>query len=406
MPLRAGRETWITGIGLVSSLGEGLETHWTRLTDPAGVRPVVDDTLIAPFPVHPMVALDLDNQIPRKSDQRQMEPWQRTGTYAAGLALQGAGVKGNPDLLSRTHMIVAAGAGERDIAVDESLMAALANEGKNGGRTLNERLSGELRPTLFLAQLSNLLAGSISIVHGVTGSSRTILGEEAAGVHAIQIASRRIEAEQGDIFLVGGASNAERKDVALLYGLGGVLWRGEYKPLWARAEAGGGAILGSLGAFLVLEAREHAEKRGAVPFARIAGMASGRSEPSTAATADGAIRLWRTLPALGGGELPIVSGASGAEPAGHAERAFLGQLAEAGRPPCVRAIGGVLGHAVDAQFPASIAVAALALCREAFFPPFDPTGFEAAATADLSEVLVTSFGLWRGQALGLLARVG
>ena len=48
----------------------------------------------------------------------------------------------------------------------------------------------DLRPTLFLAQLSNLLAGNISIVHGVTGSSRTFMGEEAAGVDAVRIALR------------------------------------------------------------------------------------------------------------------------------------------------------------------------------------------------------------------------
>ncbi len=50
--------------------------------------------------------------------------------------------------------------------------------------SLNERLMNDLRPTLFLAQLSNLLAGNIAIVHGVTGSSRTFMGEEAAGVDA------------------------------------------------------------------------------------------------------------------------------------------------------------------------------------------------------------------------------
>ena len=43
-----------------------------------------------------------------------MEPWQRIGTYAAGLALDSAGVKGNADLLARMDMIVAAGGGERD----------------------------------------------------------------------------------------------------------------------------------------------------------------------------------------------------------------------------------------------------------------------------------------------------
>ena len=50
----------------------------------------------------------------------------------------------------------------------------------------------DLRPTLFLAQLSNLLAGNISIVHGVTGSSRTFMGEETAGVDAVRIAFARI----------------------------------------------------------------------------------------------------------------------------------------------------------------------------------------------------------------------
>src|ERR1700748_2858001 len=40
-----------------------------------------------------------------------MEPWQRIGTYAAGLALDAAGVKGNKELLGRMDMIVAAGGG-------------------------------------------------------------------------------------------------------------------------------------------------------------------------------------------------------------------------------------------------------------------------------------------------------
>ena len=58
------------------------------------------------------------------------------------------------------------------------------------GPFLNERLMSDLRPTLFLAQLPNLLAGNISIVHGVVGSSRTFLGEESAGIDAVRIAQR------------------------------------------------------------------------------------------------------------------------------------------------------------------------------------------------------------------------
>ena len=68
---------------------------------------------------------------------------------------------------------------------------------------LNERLMSDVRPTLFLAQLSNLLAGNISIVHGVTGSSRTFMGEETAVPMRCVLLCARIAAGQGDIMLVG-----------------------------------------------------------------------------------------------------------------------------------------------------------------------------------------------------------
>src|SRR6266487_1950275 len=211
------REVWITGIGIVSCLGEGADAHWQGLAER---RIKVDAETFAPYLVHPLAPLDLDKQIPKKGDQRQMEPWQRIGTYAAGLALADAGVKGNAELLARTDMIVAAGGGERDIAVDGTI---LTNKSKVASPEayLNERLMSDLRPTLFLAQLSNLLAGNISIVHGVTGSSRTFMGEEAAGIDAVRVALSRIIAGQSQLALVGGAHSAERQDILLLYEFGG-----------------------------------------------------------------------------------------------------------------------------------------------------------------------------------------
>src|SRR5262249_46612073 len=89
----------------------------------------------------------------------------------------------------------------------------------------------DLRPTLFLAQLSNLLAGNISIVHGVTGSSRTFMGEELAGVDATQIALARIAAGQSEIALVGGSYNGERSDVVMLYEFGGYCLQGGFRPV-------------------------------------------------------------------------------------------------------------------------------------------------------------------------------
>src|SRR5438270_7518915 len=210
-------DVWITGIGLATSLGEGLDTNWDALN---ARRINVDEKGFAPYIVHPWAPVNLDTQIPKKGDQRQMEAWQRIGTYAAGLALDSAGVKGNKEILGRMDMVVAAGGGERDLAVDTGILNAEA-KGNSAPGFLNERLMGDLRPTLFLAQLSNLLAGNIAIVHGVSGTSRTFMGEEVAGADAARIALARIAAGQSDIALTGGSYNGERPDLLMLYEFGG-----------------------------------------------------------------------------------------------------------------------------------------------------------------------------------------
>src|SRR6516165_2105820 len=302
------REVWITGIGVVSCLGEGPDAHWQKLME---ARPTADTTTFAPFVVHPLAAINFDGQIPKKGDQRQMENWQRIGTYAAGLALDSAGAKGKTDILSRMDMIVAAGGGERDLTVDSNILSGIARAA-NPAAFLNERLMSDLRPTLFLAQLSNLLAGNISIVHGVTGSSRTFMGEESAGIDAVRIANSRIGAGQSDIALVGGAQNAERKEMLMLYEFGGFTLKGGFHPVWDRA-AQPGFALGSMGAFLVLEASEHAHARGAKPLARLAAVVNARSNRKPGAVAASLERLWKRLPGLGAG-CAVISGASGAGP--------------------------------------------------------------------------------------------
>jgi 3-oxoacyl-[acyl-carrier-protein] synthase II len=391
----APREAWITGIGIVSCLGEGSDAHWQGLSEG---RRRVETERFAPYLVHPLVPLDLDKQIPKKGDQRQMEAWQRIGTYAAGLALADAGVKGNAELLAHTDMIVAAGGGERDIAVDSTI---LTNRGKaaNPGAYLNERLMSDLRPTLFLAQLSNLLAGNISIVHGVTGSSRTFMGEEAAGVDAVRIAFARINAGQSELALVGGSYNGEREDLLLLYDAGGHMLRGAFRPVWERS---GGMVLGSLGAFLVLESRGHAEARNARPLARLAGVVSERSHRPPGAVAAALARMWQDLvPQPRTGRIAVISGATGAAPATGEERAFLASMPEVP----ARATGSVLGHGFEPQFAMNIALATLVLGREKLFPPADSSGAERDYEGPLDRIAVTCVGHWRGEGMAVVERV-
>src|ERR1700680_3012381 len=260
----AQREAWITGIGIVSTLGEGPQAHWQKFMQGAADA---DATTLAPFIVHPWAQVNLDTQIPKKGDRRQMEAWQRIGTYAAGLALASAGVKGNKEILGRMDMVIAAGGGERDLAVDSNILSGEA-KGNSAPGFLNERLMNDLRPTLFLAQLSNLLAGNIAIVHGVSGTSRTFMGEEAASIDAARIALGRIASGQSDITLVGAAHNGERPDLLILYEFGDFNLTEKYAPVWAREKRSGFA-LGSAGVFLVIESRAHAEARGAKPYARL-----------------------------------------------------------------------------------------------------------------------------------------
>ncbi|TXJ13802.1 MAG: beta-ketoacyl-ACP synthase [Afipia sp.] len=389
----ASREAWITGIGLATSLGEGLDAHWDALNNKT-VN--VDETTFAPYVVHPMTKLSFDAQIPKKGDQRQMEAWQRIGTYAAGLALDSAGVKGNTEILSRMDMIVAAGGGERDLAVDSSIVNASIQGNANPG-VFNERLMNDLRPTLFLAQLSNLLAGNISIVHGVTGSSRTFMGEEAAGADAARIALARIASGQSDIALVGAAQNSERKEMLMLYEFGDFNLKGKFKPVWEREN---GFALGSGGVFLVIESKEHAQARGAKPYAKLTNVVADHARRKTAGDVTSSLDgLWSKLKP--GPNSAIITGATGATPVTGEERAFL----EKHREIPVRGTGTAFGHVVEAQFPLGLALAALSLSRGALFPANDKTGVEIEMTRTPSQIVVIGAGHWRGEGMALVEAI-
>ncbi|MDX8537133.1 beta-ketoacyl-ACP synthase [Mesorhizobium abyssinicae] len=385
----------ITGIGLVSSLGEGPDAHWQKLAQP-GLEPVLDAGRFAPYTIHPLPEIDWNLQIAKRGDQRQMETWQRLGTYAAGLALDDAGIKGNDELCATMDMVVAAGGGERDEAVDAAILAA--SESRNDRDVLlNEKLTTELRPTLFLAQLSNLLAGNISIVHKVTGSSRTFMGEEGAGVAAVETAAARIRSGQSTHVLVGGAFQTEHSDMLLGYELAGYLHRGAWKPVWQRQGGeGGGVVTGSGGAFLVLEQREHATSRGRKIYAELGPIVSGRARRRNGGL-DAEIATLLDQTALPNGELLAISGASGAHTATAAERA-----AFAAHPAiAARAFSTLTGHMKEAQFPFAVALAALAVERKAAYPAFDATTEKPFAGIPTT-VLATAIGYHQFEGMGLI----
>jgi len=397
-------EVWITGIGLLTALGEGDAAQWEGLAAPERWRSRVDDRSIPPFLLHPVAAFELDRYIPKKGDQRAMGPLMHYGVAAASMALADAGIAGDAVALADADLSVAAPCGERDLAVDEQILATMAGS-NDPGPAINERLLNDLRPTLFLAQLPNLFAGNISIVLGIAGSSRTFMGEEPAGIAALGNAFARVRAGQSALAVAGACFNASRPDSLLLYGPGGALLEGPWKPLWNRPSAG--MALGSAGAFLVLESADHARARGKRPRARLAAVLAEQSDRSAGAAARAADRILETL-APPAGPLAVLSGASGAGPVTGEERRWLGELAVRRPGTAVRGTAAAFGHAMEASFPLNLALAALCLERGELFPPLAPEEplEAAAAPRPLKAALVTGFGHHRGEALALLEAAG
>jgi 3-oxoacyl-[acyl-carrier-protein] synthase II len=396
---KAQNDVVITGIGIVTCQGVGKDVHVALLKADKAPSTIVETEKFKPYPVHPLPEIDWSQQIPKRGDQRQMENWQRIGVFTAGLALDDAGFKEDLEACGTMDMIVAAGGGERDTNVD----TLIVNEGlKRNDRELllNEKLTTELRPTLFLAQLSNLLAGNISIVHKVTGSSRTFMGEEASGISAVETAFHRIKSGESSHALVGGAFSAERLDMILLIEAVNAHAIGDWHPVWSRkSQDGGGMIMGSLSAFLVLESRAHAEGRGAHIYATLDAVEGDRGQRD-----DGKFeaRLERMLvPAkqAAGDATVVFSGTTAIPDLALREKAVL----EAQLPgSAIRAYSGVSGHGLESQFPLGLAFAALAVANQAKVPPFD-TAHEKPMATGARKAVVTTVGHARGEGIAVLS---
>jgi len=393
---KAHNDVVITGVGIVTCQGVGKEPHIALLNAEGAPQTVVELEKFKPYPVHPLPEIDWSQQIAKRGDQRQMENWQRIGVFAAGLALDDAGFKDDAESCGSMDMIVAAGGGERDINVD----TLIVDEGlKRNDREvlLNEKLTTELRPTLFLAQLSNLLAGNISIVHKVTGSSRTFMGEESAGISAVETAFYRIKSGESTHALVGGAFSAERLDMVLLFEAINVHSRNEWQPLWSRDQ--GGVISGSLGAFLVLESRAHAEARGAHIYASMSSIEGDRGNRNPGSLEKRLERLLEAAVDVSPESTAIFSGSTGIPDLAGREKAVLERHLPGA---AIRGFGGVTGHGLEAHFTLGLALAALAVDSKAKVPVFDPT-HEKPMGAATKAAIVTTVGHQRGEGVAVLS---
>ncbi len=387
----------ITGAGIVCRAGWQADSVW-HLLDPAARtegRQIFDNLDFGEMP--------LDEQIPNRSDRRAMGPSMLAGCCAAGLALDRARLKGDIDRLKRLDILVACRITERDAQADDAVL--LDVEGLEDTSTLITRLKEHLRPTFFLTQIPNLLAANISIVHGATGSSLTFLGNEAAGVDAVQTGADRIQHGLTDICLVGGVFREHREVVSLGLGAADLL---RYS---SEAEVERYCVVpGSSAAFLVLESLASARARSLKPLAYLSSIWR-RDLLRT----DGYSRRtnWQLLREIADeidfSRLIVVS--TGGEPLSliHEEILSSGGIGKANFRPPVLEISVRMGALFEAAFPTGLVAALLCLEREVVIESV--VRGDAIATGHLTapkpveRVLVNSFGLFGGEAAAMVERV-
>ena len=197
------RRIVVTGMGLVTPLGTGVEAVWRRLLEGrSGIVQLPDDTVAdlpgkvgGPVPMladDPEAGFDADAAAPPK-EQKKMDRFILFALGAAQQAVAQAGWAPSTDEeRERTATIIGSGVGGF-VSIADAV------------RTSDTRGPRRLSPFTIPSFLVNLAAGHVSIQHGFKGPLGAPVTACAAGVQAIGDAARMIRAGEADVAIAGGA---------------------------------------------------------------------------------------------------------------------------------------------------------------------------------------------------------
>lgn len=266
------RRIVVTGLGLVSPLGCGVELAWSRLiAGRSGLSALPEWSSSLPAKVAGLVPLkaadaeggfDPEKAAPPK-DHRKMDRFILFALLAAAEAVTQAGWQpADAHEAERTATIIASGIGGFPAMVEAV-------------RTTDQRGIRRLSPFTIPSFLANLAAGQISIRHGFKGPLGAPVTACAASVQAIGDAARLIRAGEADVALCGGTEACI--DLVSLGGFAaaralstGFNDRPEQasRPFDKERD---GFVMGEGAGIVVIEELEHAHSRGAKPIAEIMG---------------------------------------------------------------------------------------------------------------------------------------
>src|SRR5271168_1163842 len=283
------RRVVVTGMGLVTPLGIGLERNWSSLAaGESGVRAIqsfeVSDLpakIAAQVPRGDTAAglFNADDWVAPK-DQRKMDGFIVFALAAAAQAVEDAGwLPDSEEACERTGVMIGSGIGGLPGITE-------------GALTLHERGPRRLSPFFIPANLINLASGHVSIRYGFTGPNHAVVTACSSGAHAIGDAARMIMLDDADVMVCGGTEAAICRLGLAGFASARALSTGfNHDPPrasrpWDRERDG--FVMGEGAGILVVEELEHAKRRGARIYAEVIGYGmSGDAFHLTAPAEDG-----------------------------------------------------------------------------------------------------------------------
>ena len=283
------RRVVVTGMGVVSSLGVGLDKNWNDLLAGKSGVTIVDNFDVSELPAKIAGQVpkgdmadglfNADDWVPTK-DQRRMDDFIIYGLCAAQQAIEDSGwtIDSDEDAW-RTGVLIGSGIGGLPEIADGSVKV-------HEGRT--RRLS----PFFIPASLINLISGHVSIRYGLKGPNHAVVTACSTGAHAIGDAARIIMWEDADVMVAGGAEAAICPIGMAGFCSARALSTGyndrptEASRPWDQDRDG--FVMGDGAGVVVLEELEHAMKRGAKIYGEVIGYGmSGDAHHITAPAEDG-----------------------------------------------------------------------------------------------------------------------
>lgn len=286
------RRVVVTGMGIVSPLGTGLEYNWQAITaGKSGLRTIrsfdasdLPSRIAGEVPLvgeveNPGAPLDINKYIEHK-EQKKMDRFIHFGYAAATDAVEDSGWKPTDyDSQCRTGVLIGSGIGGLLNIQETSIL-------------MQEKGPRRISPFFIPSSLINLISGNVSIRYGFKGPNHAVVTACATGSHAIGDAARLIMMDDADVMVAGGAEAAICRS-----GVGGfaacrALSTGfndtPEKASRPFDKGRDGFVIGEGAGVVVLEEYEHAKKRGAKIYGEVVGYGlSGDAYHVTSPSEDG-----------------------------------------------------------------------------------------------------------------------